>query len=526
MPVVPFPEWLPDQADFTNPGSPLIKNCVPLTAGSYGPMPTPHPFSTNALDERCQGAHSMKDTDGVVHMYAGDRTKLYRMQLSTASFIDATRVAGGPYATPAVDSRGFWSMTSYGNRVVATNYVDPIQSMLTSGYNFTDLSATAPKARFAATVKDFLMVASTQDAVYGPVPYRVWWSALGQPDVWPTPGSITAAQLQSDYQDLVQTDIGNITGLMSGFLGSVDAAIWCEKGIWAANYTGPPTLFGFRLVQGAPGTLSPLSLVQNRIRTAQGTYIPAAFYLAEDGFNMFDGTGSTPIGSLKFDREFLRELNAAYIGYVQGAADPISKLIYWAFASPTSSEGLFDRILVYNWELQRGVISELVAPHNRSEWLSRGTYGTPPLSLDELDPFGNLETLRPSLDDPFWQGKGLSRLSVFNSEHKLSTWVGPAMAATLDIGEMQPSPGRRSWVNSVRPLLDGGAGSGTVAIGHRDRLDQPVVWEAEVPTNILGECPQRVTGRYVRFRFRLPAAQEFQHIQGLEIDARPEGKLR
>jgi hypothetical protein len=115
---------------------------------------------------------------------------------------------------------------------------------------------------------------------------------------------------------------------------------------------------------------------------------------------------------------------------------------------------------------------------------------------------------------------------MFNGEHKLSTWVGPAMAPTLDIGEMQPSPGRRSWVNSVRPLLDGGAGTGTVAIGHRDRLDQPVVWEAEVPTNILGECPQRVTGRYIRFRMAMPAAQEFRHLQGIELAPRPEGTLR
>jgi len=526
MPVLPFPEWLPDQPDYLNQGSPVIKNCVPLTASSYGPMPTPYAFSTNGLVERAQGSHSMKDTDGVVHMYAGDRQKLYRMALASASFIDASRTTGGAYNTLPVESGGFWDFTSFGTRVIATNYIDPIQSCLTSELNFSDLSPNAPKARFCATVKDFLFVANTQDPTYGPVPYRCWWSAIGQPNVWPTPGSITAAQLQSDYNDLVQTDVGNITGLMSGFLGSVDVAIWCEKGIWVAQHVGPPALFAFRLAQGSPGSLSPLSIVQSRLRTAQGNYAPVAFYLAEDGFNMFDGTASTPIGSLKFDRAFFRELNAAYLGWVQGAVDPMYKLIWWAFPSQANKTGLFDRILVYNWELQRGVISELVAPYNQGEYLASGTYGTPPLSLDDLDPFGNLDTIRPSLDDPFWHGKGLSRLSVFAHDHKLSTWVGPAMAPTLDIGEMQPTPGRRSWIDNVRPLLDGGKGTGTVAIGHRDRLDQPVVWEAEVPTNILGQCPQRVTGRYIRLRFHMPAAQDFQHLQGLEVDALPEGQLR
>ena len=227
-------------------------------------------------------------------------------------------------------------MTSYGDRIIATNYIDPIQSMLLSGTNFTDLSATAPKARFVATVKDFVMVANTNDSTFGPAPYRVWWSAIADPTNWPAPGSITAAQLQSDFQDLVQTDVGNITGLSAGFLGAVDAAIFCERGIWAASYTGPPTLFSFRLVQGAPGTTSPLSIVPGRA-TSQGGTRSVCYFLGEDGFNMFDGTAATAIGAQKFDREFFRELDGSRLNYVQGVADPRSKLIFWAFtgAAPT-----------------------------------------------------------------------------------------------------------------------------------------------------------------------------------------------
>jgi hypothetical protein len=98
------------------------------------------------------------------------------------------------------------------------------------------------------------------------------------------------------------------------------------------------------------------------------------------------------------------------------------------------------------------------------------------------------------------------------------------MAPTLETGESQITPGRRSWVSNVRPLIDGGAA--TVQVGHRDRLDQPVVWEAAVPTNILGECPQRCTGRYIRFRMVMPAAQVFQHLQGLDLTVFPEARLR
>jgi hypothetical protein len=100
MTVVPWPEWLPDQADFGSKGSPVIKNCVPLTAGSYGPMPTAVPLSTNTLDARCQGSYSVKAPDNSISIYAGDHTKLYRLPTGSLAFVDATRTAGGAYNTP------------------------------------------------------------------------------------------------------------------------------------------------------------------------------------------------------------------------------------------------------------------------------------------------------------------------------------------------------------------------------------------------------------------------------------------
>jgi hypothetical protein len=98
------------------------------------------------------------------------------------------------------------------------------------------------------------------------------------------------------------------------------------------------------------------------------------------------------------------------------------------------------------------------------------------------------------------------------------------MAPTLETAELQPAPGRRAWVDLVRPLIDGGVA--TVAVGHREGLQDPVIWEPPVAINVLGECPQRVTGRYVRFRMQMPAAQEFRHLQGIELTPRPEGMLR
>ncbi len=46
----------------------------------------------------------------------------------------------------------------------------------------------APKARYMATVKNFLVVANTWDSTDLYQPQRVWWSGLANAHSWPTPG--------------------------------------------------------------------------------------------------------------------------------------------------------------------------------------------------------------------------------------------------------------------------------------------------------------------------------------------------
>ena len=99
------------------------------------------------------------------------------------------------------------------------------------------------------------------------------------------------------------------------------------------------------------------------------------------------------------------------------------------------------------------------------------------------------------------------------------------MAPTLETAEMQPNDGRRAWVRLTRPLNDGNA-TATIAVGHRERQTDPVIWEPPVALNEIGECPQRATGRYLRFRMAMPAGQTFRHLAGIELDLVPEGKRR
>jgi hypothetical protein len=76
----------------------------------------------------------------------------------------------------------------------------------------------------------------------------------------------------------------------------------------------------------------------------------------------------------------------------------------------------------------------------------------------------------------------------------------------------------------TRPLIDSGVA--TVAVGHRERLTEPVTWEPAVAINGIGECPQRCTGRYLRFRMQMPAGQGFRHLQGLDLQMKQEAMRR
>ena len=536
MTIAPWPEWLPDQADFGNAGSPLIKNCVPLTPKSYGPMPTAAPWSDNTLTEPCQGSYSVRAPDGQSYIFAGDRQKLYQVVPTSRTLADASRTTGGVYATPpTLLAGGHWSMTSFGDHVIAANGIDEIQTLTLGEANFTALQpgdaeavppvAAAPVAKYLAVVKDFLMVGNTIDDVDGPRPYRVWWSSINDPTHWPTPGTLEAQQLMSDYQDLVQTDLGNVTQLVSGFAPGSDVVIFCTGGIWTATFTGPPLIFSFRVAQGASGTQAPRSVIIDHARDQAGAIRPVCYYLSGDGFAAFDGSTSFPIGAQKWDALFWRELDDQYLSYVQAARDPRTRSVIWAY--PTiGSQGLLSRLLVYNWELSRASYIDLDPPVNHVEFLTTAMFGTT-YHLDNIDflfPSG-LESNQPSFDDPFWTGNLAQRLSFFDREHRLGIGGGPAMAPTLETAEMQPNDGKRAWVRMTRPLNDGSP-SATVAVGHRERQTDPITWEPPVAVNQIGECPQRVTGRYIRFRMAMPAGQTFRHLQGIDMDLIPEGSRR
>lgn len=479
-----FTEYLPDLPDFQNAGTTEATNVLPL-GDSYQSMPSASVYS-DALTARNQGAYSAQDKAGVPYTFAGDVSKLY--SLSSAAYSDVSK--GGGYSTGEEE---WWRFAKYGNQVIATNYSDDMQLLTLGGANFADLSATAPKAKDVAVVKNFLVAINTDDVTDGAVPNRVRWPSLTDITAW-TVSSVT----QADFQDL-EGDGGWNQRIIGGEYG----VIFQERSIWRMTYVGSPIVFQFDEVERGRGTPAPGSVVK------VGTWIA---YLGIDGFYIFDGQRSVPIGANKVDKTFWDTVDVNYHYRMNAVADPDNQLIYWGYVSTNATNGRIDTILVYNY-----------SPNSKMRW-SRITDVDvqslfPSLSegytLEQLDSINSsVDALTFSLDSRAWMGNA-RQISGFNSDNKQINYDGAAMDATIETTEAQIFENFRAQVTLVRPLVDGSSATVSVQLGERNLLSDSVSYQTEVSTNATGNCPVRSNARYHRARVKISGG--FNHAQGIDI---------
>jgi hypothetical protein len=488
-------EYTPDMPDYNNPGSSNILNAIPRTPQSYGPMASLIPFGA-AIDARCQGAFSCADALGNNYIFAGNATKLYKYTSASLTPSDISKTGG--YSTSANQQ---WKFQLFGQRVIATNFVNAVQSFLiNTSTTFSDLSVNAPKAQHVGVAKSFLILANTYDPISGNQPQRVWWSGLNDPTNWPTPGTSLAAQYQSSYNDLLG-DGGKITGVI-GDLGGCDIAIFMERRVWRGVYAGPPIVFDFFPAESVRGTNMPNSIVQ----VGKDVYYPG-----EDGFYVFDGSSSQPIGANKVDKTFYAMLDQNYLERVVGAADPINKIVYWLFPSISATGGMPDTMIAYNWSIGRWSLCAINA-----ETIFRSlSFG---FTLDTMP--GPLDSLTIPLDSSAWTG-GNGVLSGFDINHKLSYFNGPNLQATLETSESAPFEEQLAYIKNTRPLIDGG--NPVVSVATRNRLIDTSTYGSDALINRIGTNPLIANGRYIKAKVVMAAGDTWKHFQGINIDAEPNG---
>ena len=488
MPILPFADWLPDIPALENPGATVATNVIP-DFKSYRPVPDIAAYST-ALDALCRGAFSASNSAGNTYNYAGDTAKLYEVRTAPTD-----RSKSGGYSTGEDE---FWEFVQWGQTAIGTNFTNPVQSVTLGGAAFADLitSTLKPKARHIAVVGDFVVLGNTNDATDGDKPTRVWWSGINNSlDFQP------AAATQSDNEDLSEAD-----GWVQAIIGGVDyGVVFQERAINRMTYVGAPLVFQFDKVESSRGLLAPNAAIN------VGRLV---YYLSDDGFYVFDGSTSVPIGAGKVDRTFFGELNTQWQTRVRAAADPLAKLVWWAYPD-AAGDGTCDSVLIYHWPSQRwakaSIATEVI--------FSSLTLG---YTLEELDAINaSLDALSPTLDSRVWTG-GKRLLAAFGTTHRLSYFTGSNLAATIETGEFEAAPGQRALLTELRPLVDGG--TITAALATRNIQTETATFGSAVAINANGFVPFRASGRYHRARVSVAAAGTWTHAIGLsDVVAEPQG---
>ena len=496
--MIKFGEWRPDDSPFDNQGLITATNVLPGD-NEYLPIPSVVDSSGNTIDEEPIGAFSARDEEdaGVTYTWVGTASKLYT---ADTNFADVS-VSGG-YNGTELDR---WEFTKFGNYVLATNFQDAIQVWnITSSSAFAVLGGSPPKARHIASINNFVVVGNTNDGgtFY---PQRVRWSGIGAHTSW-----TVSATTQADYQDLNNT-FGWVQSIHSCDFGGV---IFQEKGIVRMTYVGSPIIFQFDVVNNANGALS---------RGGQINLGDVIAYIGQDGFYLFDGQTSVPVGTDKVNKFFFDDFDPSFVNQITTMRYPYTTICAWSYRSVNAPTLENDKIIFFNYAkdaTSRWTIAE-IKNSLIFNTLSKG------YTLEELDNYGSgsqtLETLPYSLDSPAYMGNknlfGVMRIG--NSEppyvYSFSTLDGDALDTEIVTGEFQLQPGGRVQINRIRPFVDSDSGSASVymRIGARDTLSDNVSWSNNLSLTNSGYATARSSGRY--HRIKLTTTGNFKGIQGFDI---------
>lgn len=351
MPTMLFKPWKPDLSDLGDVPFPNIENCIPQENG-YGPFKDLTNF-TQALPANCRGYFFGRMTDGSIAVFAGTSTRLYKLDNTTFAWTDVSK---GGAAYPALSGDFNWQFVQFGDFVIAVQANAPPQKfVLSSGTTFVDLLGSPPQAGGVAVVGFFLVLTQLLSNVR-----RVQWCDLDAPETW------AAGTGLADFQDL--PDGGSTIGISGG---DAYGLIFQEQSFRTMTYApGSPVVFQINRISTNEVLFARYSIVNVGDRT---------FYIGAAGFKMVvSGSAPVAIGKEQVDRFFFNDVDRSNLQLCVGASDPTATRVYFAYKSQAGSAGLFDKLLSYDWALQRWTLLRI-----SGEWLA--TLSKPGLTLEQLD---------------------------------------------------------------------------------------------------------------------------------------------
>lgn len=488
MALLPWGDWRPDTSDYEGASAHDIRNVVPRGDG-YGPFPSFSAY-TSALPATCRGAFYALKSDGSVITFAGTSTKLYRLNNTDFTWAD---VSLGASTYSALSASAQWQFAQFGNLVFATQANAVLQVYdLSSSTAFANCAGSPPQAAYISVVGRFLVLSGLLSNAY-----RIQWSGLNATTTW------TSGVNSSDFQDF--PDGGIVRGVAGGEYG----IIFQDQAIRRMSYVpGSPIIFQIDRITQDKGLFAPYSIIRAGERI---------FFYAGQGFHKIE-PGDVPeaIGRERIDRTFLADLDKGHLELFQGASDPRTTRVYWAYRSANGvNPSNYDKILGYDYLLDRFFTLSVAGEY----LLGISQTG---LTLENLDTISSsLDALTLSLDS--YATAVQPQIAQFNATHTLGFFAGPNLEATLESAE-QGTDENRVTLRGFRPITDAATVYGSVT--YRDTQATSSILGSEVPLNSrTGRVDLMRDARYIRYKARIPAATTWTFIAGVVPDVAASGKL-
>lgn len=490
-PFVELKGYAPDVPP-TIPG--VIVDCVavlPSRKGFIG-APSAADFGMAALAAQCRGAASLRKRDETPRTLAGTTTKLYeRADLTWTDRTGATTLNG-------LGGTDRWSFAQFGDTSLVTAKTEILRAS-TSGA-FALAAANAPKAAIVETANNFVLLFDVidQGAIYDSSERTDgWWcAAKGGYTSW-TPSVSTEAAT-----GVLQSTAGKIMGAKRfGY----QVVAYKRRSMYLGTYVGQPSIWDWQLIPGDAGAVANATVVD--IGTEEE---PRHLFMGADNFYQFDGGRATPIGYEVKETVFGSFESASFFAAF-AVHDSVNSRVFFYY--PTTSSGISDKCVVYNYDTRRWGRDDRQA--------EAGLNMLPPsLTYDGLGAlYSTYDDLPDGSYDLAFSASGVGLPAIFDTSHLLRTLDGAAGNSSFEIGDYG-SDQQFSLLSRFRPRFLSAPTSATFTHRWRDTLSDTKTAEAAVALQS-GRFDCRRSARWHSGELQLSGNYE---IMGFTADATEDGQ--
>lgn len=473
---IQFGSWQPDRGETAAPMM-VADGVLPVVDG-YGPYPSLYtPTGSQALPAAPRGVFSLVLNDGTWKAYLFTGAAFYDLQ----SDFSLSLVDNG-YACPS----GYdWSAIHFGNTLLYTNTFDGLHSYNVELGGATSYISAAGDPGWILTCANFIVALNCKDSLGNRDNRLIKTSGFNDQTNWVTDGA--------DYQELADGE-----ALICGFDLKQNTALLLQlSALTLMTFGNAPggAQFSLQKVADGKGTVGANSCV---------SFDGLVFGLATDDFFMFSlGTGYVSIGADEIARTFLASVDQTNYPLVQGAVDPLRKVVLWRYKrSLDSSLTVSEVIIGYEWRLKKWfTLTE------QTSYLAR--LATVGVTYNAITGTYDSQTL--TYDDRFWAGNApLS--GALDENYKFSVFTGPSLGATMTTGVTNsPVSGKILWAT---PITDAAVPS--LNLGVKDDLTDLISWQGAATKTEGGRVPFEGRGLNAQFSLTIPAGDDWTYARGID----------